>query len=92
MAIQFIQFLFPKGHERIINIETDQEVEEKSQDLVEKGYAFEIENFNEMIWASIICHEKEEAVDALFPNNHDVPKKINELVGKAWDKFIWSNL
>jgi hypothetical protein len=54
------------------------------------GYAFEIENYQEMIWASIINRENdEEAVDGLFRNGPDVPKNIDDLINKAWDRFVW---
>jgi len=95
--IQFTQFLFPNQKQIKITIERPEEIEDKWQDLVDKGFDFEIENKHGDVWAtcirpSNIDEECDETCDVFGKNDNTVPALIDKLIIESWDKFIWKGL
>ncbi len=86
--VEFTQFMFPKARRESILIEREDAIADKAEKLKCLGFSFEIENNNERIWATIINHETERAVDNFCANGPPVSKMIDDLIMRAYDKYV----
>ncbi len=91
MSIPFTQYLMPDGEIRPVEIEMDNDIEEKAQALIKLGCHFNIEMLSTGL-VSMTC-EKDDEEDELIAieicnNNPDVIKAVYKLVSDSYYQLI----
>lgn len=86
--IPFMQFLFPQGAKKLVEISRPKEIAAKALALMAKGFVFEIENKNEVIWMTAIHKKREIMVDRICGNGPEVAKTVDSLINETYRRWI----
>lgn len=80
MNIPFTQFLRPDGREVQTAIDRPEEIAKKAQALIEKGYAFHIEELTTGAIHMTISDGEDDVAAEICPNGPAVPEMVDKMI------------